>query len=172
MFASSVFQPGRAFFRGAAFGQAASFNRASFGDWADFYGVIFEQGACFIGAAFGEHANLTRVTFGMLADFTGAAFGNVASFSGAAFCPETKFNQAHFKYVAFSGEFYIIKSQYRGRGFGLQLWNAAMAYMGGRNVGLDGVIAQQGNYRKSGFKLAYRSIRHQGEGGGAEPSSR
>jgi hypothetical protein len=25
--------------------------------------------------------------------------------------------------------------------------------------------AQQGNYRKSGFKLAYRNIRHQGEGG-------
>ncbi len=47
---------------------------------------------------------------------------------------------------------------------------AAMAYLGGRNVGLDGVVAQQGNYRKSGFKLAYRNIRHQGEGGGAEPS--
>ena len=44
-----------------------------------------------------------------------------------------------------------------------------MAYMDGRNVGLDGVVAQQGNYRKSGFKLAYRNIRHQGEGGGAEP---
>jgi hypothetical protein len=44
-----------------------------------------------------------------------------------------------------------------------------MAYMDGRNVGLDGVVAQQGNYRKSGFKLAYRNIRHQGDGGGAEP---
>ncbi len=66
--------------------------------------------------------------------------------------------------------FYIVKPQYRGRGFGLQLWDAAMAYLGGRNVGLDGVVAQQGNYRKSGFKLAYRNIRHQGEGGGAEPS--
>ncbi len=66
--------------------------------------------------------------------------------------------------------FYIVKPQYRGRSFGLQLWDAAMAYLGGRNVGLDGVVAQQGNYRKSGFKLAYRNIRHQGEGGGAEPS--
>jgi Acetyltransferase (GNAT) domain len=37
-------------------------------------------------------------------------------------------------------------------------------------LGLDGVIAQQANYRKSGFNLAYRNIRHQGEGGGAEPS--
>jgi ribosomal protein S18 acetylase RimI-like enzyme len=65
---------------------------------------------------------------------------------------------------------YILKPQYRRRGFGLQLWDAAIAYLGGRNVGLDGVIAQQGNYRKSGFKLAYRNVRHQGEGGGAEPS--
>ena len=76
---------------------------------------------------------------------------------------------AYDEHYGFVG-FYIVKSQYRGRGFGLQLWDAAMAHMGGRNVGLDGVIAQQGNYRKSGFKLAYRDIRHQGEGGGAEPS--
>src|SRR5262249_36701503 len=66
--------------------------------------------------------------------------------------------------------FYIVKPQYRGRGFGRQLWEAAMVYLGGHNLGLDGVIAQQGNYRKSGFKLAYRNIRYQGEGGGAEPS--
>jgi len=76
---------------------------------------------------------------------------------------------AYDKHYGFLG-FYIVKPQYRGRGFGLQLWNAAMAYMEGRNVGLDGVIAQQENYRKSGFKLAHRNIRHQGEGGGAEPS--
>jgi ribosomal protein S18 acetylase RimI-like enzyme len=76
---------------------------------------------------------------------------------------------AYDKHYGFLG-FYIVKPQYRGRGFGLQLWDAAMAYLGGRNVGLDGVVAQQGNYRKSGFKLAYRNIRHQGEGGGAEPS--
>jgi GNAT superfamily N-acetyltransferase len=76
---------------------------------------------------------------------------------------------AYDEHYGFVG-FYIVKPQYRGRGFGLQLWDAAMVYLGGHNVGLDGVIAQQGNYRKSGFKLAYRNIRHQGEGGGAEPS--
>jgi hypothetical protein len=63
---------------------------------------------------------------------------------------------------------YIVKPQFRRRGFGLELWDAAMAYLGGRNVGLDGVIAQQENYWKSGFKLAYRNIRYQGEGGGAD----
>jgi GNAT superfamily N-acetyltransferase len=65
---------------------------------------------------------------------------------------------------------YIVRPQYRGRGFGLQLWNAAIARMGSRNVGLDGVIAQQENYSKSGFKLAFHTIRHIGRGGGAEPA--
>src|SRR5262249_57678949 len=29
-------------------------------------------------------------------------------------------------------------------------------------IGLDGVVAQQGNYRKSGFQLAYANIRYGG----------
>ena len=57
---------------------------------------------------------------------------------------------------------YIVKPEFRGQGFGLQLWNEAMRYLGSRNVGLDGVVAQQHNYRKSGFQLAYRNIRCQG----------
>ncbi|WP_127078064.1 GNAT family N-acetyltransferase [Rhodomicrobium lacus] len=77
--------------------------------------------------------------------------------------------------VAYDGTFgflglYIVKPPYRGRGFGLKLWNTAMDYMGARNVGLDGVVAQQDNYRKSGFKLAYRNMRYQGTGGGTEPA--
>ena len=64
---------------------------------------------------------------------------------------------------------YIVAPDYRGRGFGLKLWRTAMAYLNERNVGLDGVLAQQANYRKSGFTLAYRSIRYQGKGGGSEP---
>ena len=65
---------------------------------------------------------------------------------------------------------YIVKPQFRGQGFGIQLWNAAMAHLGSdRNIGLDGVIAQQENYQKSGFQLAYRHIRYQGMGGGIAP---
>ena len=62
--------------------------------------------------------------------------------------------------------FYIVRPEYRGRGYGIQIWNAAMAYLSGRTIGLDGVLAQQENYQKSGFTLAYRNIRYQGTGGG------
>lgn len=62
--------------------------------------------------------------------------------------------------------FYIVKPEYRGKGYGMQIWNAGLHYLEGRNIGLDGVVAQQDNYKKSGFKLAYRNIRYQGCGGG------
>ena len=62
--------------------------------------------------------------------------------------------------AAFLG-LYIVRPQWRGRGFGWQLWQAGMASAAGRQVGLDGVVAQQANYRKSGFTLAWRNVRHQ-----------
>lgn len=63
--------------------------------------------------------------------------------------------------------FYIVKPEYRGRGYGLRIWNAGVASLQGRNIGLDGVLEQQENYRTSGFNLAYRNIRYQGTGGGS-----
>ena len=46
-----------------------------------------------------------------------------------------------------------------------------MAYLGTeRNISLDGVLAQQENYQKSGFKIAYRHIRYEAKGGGVVPS--
>lgn len=65
--------------------------------------------------------------------------------------------------------FYIVKPEYRGKGYGIQIWNAALKYLEGRNIGLDGVVAQQDNYKKSGFKLSYRNIRYEGIGGGTPP---
>lgn len=62
--------------------------------------------------------------------------------------------------------FYIVKPQFRGKGYGIQIWNAGLKYLEGRNIGLDGVVAQQNNYKKSGFKLAYHNIRFEGVGGG------
>ncbi len=63
--------------------------------------------------------------------------------------------------------FYIVKPEFRGQGYGMQIWNAGLDYLGNRNIGLDGVSDQQKNYMKSGFKLAYGNIRYQGTGGGA-----
>ena len=62
---------------------------------------------------------------------------------------------------AFLG-FYIVRADLRGRGYGLRIWNAAIAHAGSRVIGLDGVVAQQPNYRKSGFELAYANIRYGG----------
>jgi len=66
--------------------------------------------------------------------------------------------------------FYIVKPAYRGQGYGIQIWHAGLAYLSDRTIGLDGVVAQQDNYRKSGFSLAYRNIRYEGTGGGALPT--
>jgi hypothetical protein len=52
--------------------------------------------------------------------------------------------------------FYIVRPELRGRGYGLRTWRAAIARAGSRTVGLDGVVDQQDNYRKSGFVLAHR----------------
>jgi hypothetical protein len=62
---------------------------------------------------------------------------------------------------AFLG-FYIVRQDLRGRGYGLRVWNAAMAHAGPRVIGLDGVVAQQQNYRRSGFELAYANVRYGG----------
>jgi hypothetical protein len=59
--------------------------------------------------------------------------------------------------------FYICAPKFRGGGHGLAIWQAGMEQLTGRIVGLDGVIDQQDNYRKSGFALAHRNIRYSGE---------
>ena len=58
--------------------------------------------------------------------------------------------------------FYIARPEIRGKGYGIQVWNAGMKRLGGRNVALDGVVAQQSNYRKSGFRTAWNNARHEG----------
>jgi hypothetical protein len=58
--------------------------------------------------------------------------------------------------------FYIVHPDHRGSGIGLKTWNAGMAHLEGRSVGLDGVVEQQDNYRKSGFEYIGRNIRYSG----------
>ncbi len=70
---------------------------------------------------------------------------------------------AYNDYFGFLG-LYIVKPEFRGKGFGIRLWESALTYLGNRNIGLDGVIAQQENYEKSGFRLVYRNTRYEGIG--------
>ncbi|MFB7913546.1 GNAT family N-acetyltransferase [Streptomyces sp. NPDC056061] len=58
--------------------------------------------------------------------------------------------------------FYLTRPELRGRGYGLRTWQAGMARLEGRNVGLDGVVAQQPNYRKSGFRSFWTNMRWEG----------
>ena len=58
--------------------------------------------------------------------------------------------------------FYIAAPGVRGQGHGLAVWQAAMARLAGRGIGLDGVVAQQASYRRSGFELAWNNARYVG----------
>lgn len=57
---------------------------------------------------------------------------------------------------------YIVRPELRGHGHGLAIWRAAIERAGGRTIGLDGVPAQQPNYRRSGFELERRNLRYSG----------
>jgi ribosomal protein S18 acetylase RimI-like enzyme len=70
---------------------------------------------------------------------------------------------------AFLG-FYLVRPDLRGKGYGWALWQEAMASAGSRLVGLDGVVAQQDNYRKSGFERAHANRRYSGRVSVRKPS--
>jgi GNAT superfamily N-acetyltransferase len=58
---------------------------------------------------------------------------------------------------------YIVEAAMRGQGIGRALWDVAVARLGGRVVGLDGVVAMQHAYAASGFVLAHRNVRYAGD---------
>lgn len=68
---------------------------------------------------------------------------------------------------AFLG-FYIVKPEHRGHGYGLRLWNEGMRFLDGRDVGLDGVPAQESNYARWCFQLADRNTRYAGTATGID----
>jgi Acetyltransferase (GNAT) domain/Acetyltransferase (GNAT) family len=87
---------------------------------------------------------------GELADSTGSATP-VACISAVAFDDTYGFIGC-----------YICHPEHRGKGYGLAVWRAAMAYLGERTIGLDAVLAQQANYSTCGFHLQHRNVRYSG----------
>ncbi|MFB2551143.1 GNAT family N-acetyltransferase [Ensifer soli] len=71
---------------------------------------------------------------------------------------------------AFLG-FYIVRPDERGKGRGLAFWNAIVERDEDLTIGLDGVIAQQDIYRRSGFMTAHGNVRYGGAPRLAAPSS-
>jgi hypothetical protein len=57
---------------------------------------------------------------------------------------------------------YICRPDRRGEGIAYRLWQSALDGANAGTLGLDGVVDQQANYRKSGFALAHRNIRYGG----------
>jgi len=57
---------------------------------------------------------------------------------------------------------YLCHPEYRGKGHGWAIWQAGIAHLDGLTIGLDGVVEQQDNYRRSGFELVYRNRRYTG----------
>ena len=77
--------------------------------------------------------------------------------------------------VAYGADFgfiglYICRPDMRGQGYGKAVWDAGMARLAGRTIGLDGVPAQQANYRGMGFADDYRTFRWSGRFDGERPS--
>ena len=57
--------------------------------------------------------------------------------------------------------FFIVRPQWRGKGYGRALWERVLRHLGDIPIGLDGVPAQQENYKLSGFRYAYANVRYQ-----------
>jgi GNAT superfamily N-acetyltransferase len=64
---------------------------------------------------------------------------------------------------------YIVRPDWRGRGFGRRLWAAGLERLAGCRVGLDGVVERQADYARAGFVTAYRNIRFTGPPRPPEP---
>jgi GNAT superfamily N-acetyltransferase len=58
---------------------------------------------------------------------------------------------------------YIAHPDFRGRGYGRRVWDAGMAHLKNRTIGLDGVPEQLANYRSMGFVPDCETFRRSGK---------
>lgn len=68
----------------------------------------------------------------------------------------------HFGFMGF----YMVHPEFRGLGYGYKIWKAGHESLHDRVAGMDGVVEQQPNYMKSGYRLAYRNMRMEGKATG------
>ena len=73
-------------------------------------------------------------------------------------------------HFAFCG-LYIVAPEHRGKGYGLALTKARLAYCGDRNVGIDGVLQNVKIYERIGYKAYYENSRFQCEAKASAPVS-
>lgn len=64
--------------------------------------------------------------------------------------------------------FFIVRPEYRGRGFGQTLWHARRQRLldrlrPGASIGMDGVFEMQDYYAKGGFSFSHRNMRFRAE---------
>lgn len=64
-------------------------------------------------------------------------------------------------HFAFLGQ-YIVHPDWRGRGYGLKTWHAAIGHAGGRTIGLEAGDEHLQKYRRAGFTEAYRTEHYAG----------
>lgn len=64
--------------------------------------------------------------------------------------------------------FYIVNKNYRGRGYGMKIFQSAWNYLGKRNKGGDGVLENLEKYARVGLKLAHYNARYQDFGTGVK----
>jgi len=75
--------------------------------------------------------------------------------------------------VSYAGRYgylglYIVRPEFRKRGFGRHLWQEALARLRGQTIGLDGAVARQSYYTRCGFHFAHRNVRYLGR---AQPTA-
>lgn len=63
------------------------------------------------------------------------------------------------EHFSFCG-FYIVDKKYRTQGYGMELTQARLAYIGNRNAGIDGVLEMTDNYERIGYRFAHNNARY------------
>lgn len=75
--------------------------------------------------------------------------------------PIATISAVRYNHFGFLG-FHIVARGHRGKGYGLEILDHAMDYLSGCHIGLDGLVLQQSNYKKSGFQFYYPHLRFEG----------